>query len=179
MTNFIPRLRGFLLGLFCPLFFQKIGRDTRFFGRIRLPFPFRRISIGMNCMIGDSVFFQTGKNSFISIGDGSSINTGCHLVASEAIMIGDNVAIAEYVSIRDQEHRLHAGGGVSGAGYKVAPVTIESNVWIGRGVYIGPGSVIRSGSIVGANSVVKGEFPPGVLIAGAPAIVKKVLLEHT
>ncbi len=129
-------------------------------------------------MIGDSVFFQTGKHSFISIGDNSSVNTGCHIVASEAIAIGDNVAIAEYVSIRDQEHKLHANSGVSSAGYKVAPVTIESNVWIGRGSYIGPGTVIRSGSIVGANSVVKGEFPPNVLIAGAPAKVKKVLLEQ-
>ena len=60
-------------------------------------------------------------------------------------------------------------------GFETAPVIIEDNVWIGRGVYVGPGSHIRAGSIVGANSVVGGEFPPGVLIAGAPAEVKRSL----
>lgn len=175
MVDFFPYLKGAMVKLFCPVFFRGIGIGTRFYGRVRLPFPCRRIDIGSKCVIGDSVFFQTGRDSFISVGDNSSINTGCHLVALEAITIGDNVAIAEYVSIRDQEHKFDPEKGVSGTGYNVAPVIIESNVWIGRGSYIGPGTTIRSGSIVGANSVVKGDFPPNVLIAGVPARVKKNL----
>jgi len=164
-----------IVRLLCPIFFRNIGPGVKFYGRIRFPFAFRNVDIGANCVIGDSVFFQTGKNSFIRVGGGSSINTGCHLVASESISIGCNVAIAEYVSIRDQEHRFDMENGVAGTGYNVAPIVIESNTWIGRGAYIGPGSVIRSGSIVGANSVVKGQFPPNTLIAGAPAKIKKYL----
>ncbi|TIN26417.1 acyltransferase [Mesorhizobium sp.] len=159
------------------MFYERIGKGTLFTGRVRLPLPLRKIRIGENCMIGHDVFFQTGRNSSITIGDNSNLNTGCHLVASESITIGDNVAIGEYVSIRDQEHRFSPATGVRGQGFKIDPVSIGSNVWIGRGVYIGPGTTIESGSIVGANSVVRGKFPPNVLIAGAPAKVKKMLVD--
>jgi acetyltransferase-like isoleucine patch superfamily enzyme len=169
-------LKGALVRLACPLFFRSIGRGTRFTGRVRLPLPLRGVVIGERCMIGHDVYFQTGRTSEIAVGDDSSLNTGCHLVASERISIGRNVAIGEYVSIRDQEHRFAPDSGVRGKGFKVSPVRIEDNVWIGRGVYIGPGTHIRAGSIVGANSVVSGDFPPNVLIAGAPATIRRSIL---
>ena len=127
-------------------------------------------------MIGHDVQFQTGRTSKIAIGDNVSLNTGCHLVASESILIGDNVAIGEYVSIRDQEHKHTPGTGVRGQGFVIKPIIIEENCWIGRGVYIGPGTIIRRGSIVGANSVVRGEFPEASLIAGTPARERRSLL---
>lgn len=127
-------------------------------------------------MIGHDVYFQTGRASTIMIGDRASLNTGCHLVASVSITIGDNVAVGEYVSIRDQEHRFTPETGVRGQGFHVAPVTIGDNTWIGRGVYIGPGTQIGNGSIVAANSVVRGAFPPNVLIAGAPATIRRRIL---
>jgi acetyltransferase-like isoleucine patch superfamily enzyme len=175
MIDPITHLKGFLLRWTCPLFFKRIGRRCTFDGRIRLPLPRRNIIIGDDCMIGEAVYFRTSWTSEIVVGNNSSINTGCHLVANERITIGDNVAIAEYVSIRDQEHRFSTETGVRGQGYNVAPVTIGDNVWIGRGVYIGPGTTISRGSIVGANSVVRGSFPPNVLIVGAPAVIKKIL----
>ncbi|WP_352979473.1 acyltransferase [Mesorhizobium sp. M1378] len=126
-------------------------------------------------MIGHGLFLQVGRASEVVIGDDTSINTGCHIVASETIKIGNNVAIGEYVSIRDQEHRFTPKTGVRGQGFNVGPIIIGDNVWIGRGVYIGPGSKIGSGTIIGANSVVRGNFPPGVLIAGAPAKVRRII----
>ena len=170
------RLKGALLGLLSPVFFRSIGRSTQFTGRVRLPLPFRKIDIGARCMIGHDVYFQAGRTSVIVVGDDASLNTGCHLIAAERITIGRNVAIGEYVSIRDQEHRFAPGSGVRGNGFRISPVTIEDNVWIGRGAYIGPGTHLRSGSIVGANSVVSGEFPPNVLIAGAPATIRRSIL---
>lgn len=170
-----PRLRGLLYRLSCPLYFRHVGEGAVFYGRVRFSRPFSRIHIGPDCMVGHAVFMQTGQKSEIRIGAHASINSYCHLVAGASITIGDNVAIAEFVSIRDQEHRFHPDHGVRGQGFDMAPIVIEDNVWIGRGVYIGPGSRVRRGSIVGANSVVRGEFPPNVLIAGTPAVVKKVL----
>jgi acetyltransferase-like isoleucine patch superfamily enzyme len=175
MIDPISKLKGFVLRWTCPLFYKRIGKRCSFHGRIRLPSPLRNVTIGDDCMIGDAVFFHTGRRSEIVIGSNCSVNSGCHLVASERIIIGDNVAIAEYVSIRDNEHRFAPKTGVRGQGYNVAPIIIGSNVWIGRGVYVGPGTVIENGSIIGANSVVRGIFPPGVLIAGSPALVKKTL----
>lgn len=176
MSPVLWRLKGALIRLLSPLFFQSIGRGTSFTGRVRLPLPFCGIRIGARCMIGHDVYFQTARASEIVVGDDTSLNTGCHLIASEGISIGRNVAIGEYVSIRDQEHRFAPRSGVRGHGFRVSPVTIEDNVWIGRGAYIGPGTHIRSGSVVGANSVVTGNFPPNVLIAGAPATIRRSIL---
>ena len=126
-------------------------------------------------MVGHDVYFQAGRNATILVGDDVSINTGCHIIASERISIGHNVAIGEYVSIRDQEHKHDPATGVRGQGFDHAPVDIESNCWIGRGVYIGPGTKIGKGTIVAANSVLRGEYPPSSLVAGTPAVVKKSL----
>ncbi|RWC35144.1 MAG: acyltransferase [Mesorhizobium sp.] len=176
MNDLFAHLKGFLIRWTCPLHFKRVGPGTTFHGRVRFPLPFRNIIIGRECMIGDSAFFYTGRRSNIFIGNHCSVNSGCHIVASECITIGDNVAIAEYVSIRDQEHRFSTISGVRGQGFNVASVLIHSNVWIGRGVYIGPGVTIESGTIVAANSVVRrGHYPPNVLLAGAPAVVKKYL----
>lgn len=170
------KFRGSLVRLTSPLFFKRVGAGTQFTGRIRWPMPLRNVVIGKNGMIGHDVHFQTGRASHITIGDEVSLNSGCHVIASESIVIGDNVAVGEYVSIRDSEHRHTPETGVRDQGYTVKPIIIEDNCWIGRGVYIGPGSRIRKGSIIAANSIVRGEFPEGSLIAGAPAVVKRTLL---
>ncbi|MEM9153696.1 MAG: acyltransferase [Cyanobacteria bacterium P01_F01_bin.33] len=127
-------------------------------------------------MIGHDVFFQTGRHSKIKVGSHVSLNTGCHVIASQEIEIGDNVAIGEYVSIRDQEHNFTPASGVRGQGFRTARIEIGDNVWIGRGVYIGPGTSIGEGSIIAANSVVSGVFPPNALVAGAPATIRRRIL---
>lgn len=170
------KFKGSLVRLTSPLFFKRVGAGTQFTGRIRWPMPLRNVVIGKNGMIGHDVHFQTGRASHITIGDEVSLNSGCHVIASESILIGNNVAVGEYVSIRDSEHRHTPKTGVRGQGYTVKAIIIEDNCWIGRGVYIGPGSHIRKGSIIAANSIVRGEFPEGSLIAGAPAVVKRTLL---
>ncbi|MEL6687512.1 MAG: acyltransferase [Pseudomonadota bacterium] len=138
--------------------------------------PFRNIKIGRNGMIGHDVFFQTGRESHIQIGDNVSLNTGTHVVAGEHVIIGDNVAVGEYVSIRDQDHNFKPETGVRDQGFHVAGITIGANCWIGRGVHISPGVTLGDGCIVAANAVVRDSFPPHTLIAGAPAVAKRKIL---
>ncbi len=167
------RLAWYNLTLFG--FYRPAPWSTTIYGRLLSLHVPCRVKIGRRCHLGDSTYFATSLTSRIEMGDDVTINLGCVLVAVEHIAIGDRVAIAEYVSIRDQEHRFAAGFGVRGQGFTTAPVEIGDNVWIGRGAYIGPGSQIGENSIVGAGSVVRGVFPPGVLIAGAPATIRKHL----
>jgi acetyltransferase-like isoleucine patch superfamily enzyme len=135
--------------------------------------------MGPRCSFGHDVYLSTARTAEIALGKEVTFNTGCLIVASERIEIGDRVAIGEYVSIRDQVHRFTPGHGVKGQGFIVKPIRIGENTWIGRGVFIGPGTRIGADCIVGANSVVHGEFPSGVLIAGSPARVKKAIAPNS
>lgn len=155
--------------------YQLAPFDTIIYGRLKFAHLPCRVALGRRCCLGDGVYFSTGRNALIEIGDDVSINAGCLLVASERIVIGRSTAIGEYVSIRDQAHNFAPGHGVRGQGFRVTPVKIGRNVWVGRGVFIGPGTEIGDNSIIGANSVVHGIFPPNVLVAGAPARVRKTL----
>lgn len=175
MTPRFWKLKGTLLRWTCPLFFKRIGKGTMFSGWVRFPLPMRNITVGANCIIGAGVFFQTGRDSAIEVGDNVTLNTGTHVVASDRIRIGAGTAVGEYVSIRDQDHHFSPETGVRGQGFRIAPIDIGANCWIGRGVYIAPGTTLGAGSIVAANSVVKGSFPERVLIAGTPATIKRYI----
>lgn len=164
------------LTTFC--FWRPLPLSTTIYGKLRILHRPCRFSIGPRGRLGDGLYLATSRTSTITAGADVTINLGCVMVAMDRITIGDQVAIAEYVTIRDQEHRFAKGNGVRNQGYNVAPVEIGDNVWIGRGVYIGPGSKIGANSIVGANSLVRGAFPEGVLIAGTPAVVKKHLFSE-
>ncbi|RFB04499.1 acyltransferase [Parvularcula marina] len=169
-------LRLVWYNLTCFVFFRPLPFSTTIYGRIRLLHRPCRLKIGRNCRIGDDTYFATSLTSTIEWGDDVTVNMGCVFVAIDSIRIGKNTAIAEYVSFRDQAHEMAEGRGVRGQGYKSGPIEVGENVWIGRGAYIGAGTQIGNDCVVGANSVVHGTFPPGVLIAGAPARVRKVLI---
>lgn len=162
----------------CFVFYRALPLSTTIYGRIRLLHRPCRLKVGRRCRIGDDVYFATTLTSTIEWGDNVTVNMGCVFVAIDRIEIGDNTAIAEYVSFRDQAHLTVEGHGVREQGYKVAPIKVGRNVWIGRGVYIGAGAVIGDDCIVGANSVVHGKFPAGSLIAGAPATVRRNLYQQ-
>lgn len=156
---------------------RPVPASTKLYGRLRVAHVPCNLTIGSGSGLGHDIVLSTGRDARITLGREVSINDGCLLIASVAIEIGNRVAIGEYVSIRDQQHRFEPGHGVRNQGFEVAPVKIGDNSWIGRGTFIGPGTRIGRDSIVAANSVVHGIFPDGVLIAGAPAVVKKTLTE--
>lgn len=172
-------LRLVRLNLTTFAFHKLLPSSTIVYGAVRVLHRPCRFEIGPGCRLGDGLYLATSLTSTIRLGRDVTVQLGCTMVATNTITIGDHVAIAEYVTIRDQEHIFRPGYGVRGQGYNSAPITIGENCWIGRGAYIGPGTTIGKDSIVGANSVVRGTFPEGVLIAGAPAVIKKTLATTT
>ncbi len=52
-------------------------------------------------------------------------------------------------------------------------ITIGSGVWVCADAFIGPCVTIGDNSIVAARAVVVKDVPPGVIVAGNPAVVKK------
>jgi acetyltransferase-like isoleucine patch superfamily enzyme len=123
-------------------------------------------------MIGHDVFFSARQGCEIRIGNGCTLNSGCHVVAICGIEIGDHTLIGEYCSIRDQNHDFsEANIPISHQGFDGVPIFIGRDVWIGRGVFIGPGVRIGEGAVIGANSVVTRDIPAFSVAVGAPARV--------
>lgn len=164
---------GYLL-LFVQKFSSwKIGGGVLVFGRINFPNFMGDLVIGKNFMWGHDILLNITPEGSIVIGNNCSINRGSILHSGLKIEIGDNTAIAEYVSIRDEEHNFSVDTGVRGQGMWAKKIEIGSNCWIGRGVYISPGVTLEAGTIVAANSVVMPGVYSSGLLAGAPAIQKK------
>lgn len=103
------------------------------------------------------------------IGSDSYIGAGAVIAASELITIGRDALIAEYVTIRDQDHEFESHGPTRLAGMRTAPIHIGDNVWIGAKATITRGVTIGDNAVVGANSVVTGDVPADAVYAGAPA----------
>lgn len=138
------------------------------------------------------VFFAKGIVK--SVGEGCNIESGAEL--QEDCVLGDHTGIGPnslvqqgtifkgfcmmgpdvhiYTTGHKYNKDLHRFDGMT----EVKPVTIGKNVWIGYGVIILPGVTIGDNTIIGAGSVVSKNIPSGVMAAGNPCVVKKVIDEE-
>ena len=105
----------------------------------------------------------------LSIGAGCHISKGCTIVAREMIRIGPRCQIAEFVTIRDQDHRILPETAIADSGYDTAPITIEADVWVGAGVVITKGVTIGDRAVIGAGAVVTRDVAAGARVGGVPA----------
>ena len=147
------------------------------------------VSIPWSATLGRGVFLQATDGGSIVIGARTYISPGCHLTAQgggvvigadcfigigcvitckSGIDIGDDALIAEYVTIRDQDHAFPAGARIREAGFDTSPVTIGSDVWLAAKSSVLKGSRIGVGCVVGAHTVVKGVVPGNSVVAGIP-----------
>lgn len=97
------------------------------------------------------------------------------IVARDSISIGDHALIAEYVTIRDQDHSY--GGDVPTAqnGFETAPIQIGKNVWIGAKATITRGVTIGDNAVIAAGAVVVDDVPANTIAGGIPAKVLKTI----
>lgn len=109
------------------------------------------------CVIGDHVGF--GVNSFVDAGT----------IFKGECMMGPEVHI--YTTNHRYVEEKHYFEGIT----ETRPVTIGKNVWLGYGVIILPGVTIGDNVIIGAGSVVTKDIPSGVMAAGNPCVVKKII----
>lgn len=121
---------------------------------------------GMTLYTGCRVIVDSGAR--LTLGSGYA-NTGLRISCFRDVTIGEEVAIAEDVLIRDSDSHEVAGS----ARESTAPVHIGDHVWIGARATILKGVTIGDGAIVAACSVVTRDVPARALVAGVPATVKR------
>jgi acetyltransferase-like isoleucine patch superfamily enzyme len=134
--------------------------------------------------IGPSVLIEPGcwfalypETAQLEIGEGTFVNLGCMLAATERITVGKHCMFANYCFVADADHRFDdpdlpvTWQGMASRG----PVTIGDNCWFGTNCVVTGGVTIGERTVVGANSVVTHDLPSGVIAVGAPAkVIKKI-----
>ncbi|MDD6808354.1 MAG: sugar O-acetyltransferase [Oscillospiraceae bacterium] len=155
----------------------------RFYNRM-LPFDMVRAIIVYRLLgikAGLGTFFEPpfrcdyGKN--IKVGKMTYINTGCTILDTNTVSIGNNVLIAPNVSIFTAGHPIDPE--IRKTSYEYAlPITIEDNVWIGGNSIILPGVTIGKNSVIGAGSVVTKDIPENVIAVGNPCKVIRAITDE-
>ena len=128
------------------------------------------------CELDESVtvwppfYTDCGKNTHV--GRRVFINCGCQFQDQGGIWIGDDVLIGPQTVIATLNHEQDPEDRAS---MWAKPVRIGNKVWIGAHVTILPGVTIGEGAIVAAGAVVTKDVPSGVVVAGVPAKVIKMI----
>jgi acetyltransferase-like isoleucine patch superfamily enzyme len=133
------------------------------------------IDIGEHVVIDSFVKLKpAGGCGEVTIGAGSTINSGCVLYTGNGIRIGRNVLIAANCTLAPTNHAFaDRGRPIREQGFQPSRggITIGDDVWIGANCVLVDGATIRQGCVIGAHSLVRGELPPFCLAHGTPARV--------
>lgn len=118
---------------------------------------------------GDALFAPC-----IRIGDRTTFQQNCHLIAADVLDIGNDCTFSLDVMVTDNDHRFDLEGvNVLAQPLVVKRTRIGHNCFIGAGAKIQAGTELGNQCIVGANAVVRGTFPDHCVIAGVPARIIK------
>ena len=126
------------------------------------------IKIGHGSFILDHAVVEAKGGSLI-LGPGSLVGRGSVIVATQEIVIGDGTLIAEYVTIRDQDHAHSGEAPLDNQGLAKAPIRIGHDVWLGAKVSVTKGVTIAPRCVIGANAVVTCSLTERGVYGGVPA----------
>lgn len=121
---------------------------------------------GTDCLIEAPFHCSYGRN--VHLGAEVFINSGCVILDSAPVRIGDNTMIGPGAQILCADH--HRDPVKRRAGIEIArPVTIGADVWIGAGAIIMPGATVGNRVIIGAGAVVTKDVADDATLVGVPA----------
>jgi acetyltransferase-like isoleucine patch superfamily enzyme len=133
--------------------------------------------ISKDANIYPNVIFEISEDANLQIGNYFTISYNSLIACRQEIIIGNNVMIGEFTSIRDSTHNYKDKSCIPFCHRQdiTAPIKIGNNVWIGRGCIVLPGSIIADNVVIGANSLVKGTLLSNSVYFGSPAkYVRKI-----
>ena len=144
----------------------RLGKDVRLSKFINL----------CGCAIGDNTkigtFVEVQKNAVI----GRNCKISSHTFICEGVTIEDDVFVGHGVTfVNDTYPRATATDGKlqTEADWTVEPTLVKKGASIGSGATILANVTIGEKAIVGAGSVVTRDVPPGAIVAGNPARIKR------
>ena len=132
-----------------------------------------RLILGGEFRIYTGHSISVNPDATLILGNNSYCDNGLTLACFDRIEIGNDVFIAENVTIRDSDNHSLNGDNPS------KPIKIGNNVWIGVNVTILKGVTIGDGAVVAAGSLVTSDVPSKTLVSGVPTAVVKENVQWT
>ena len=130
--------------------------------------------VGAEAWIEPPFFCDYGSNT--SLGDRFYANTGCIVLDSAPVTIGDRVLFGPAVQLLAVTHPVEPELRAQGLEY-AEPIAIGDDVWLGGGAIVLPGVTIGERAVVGAGAVVTRDVPADTVVAGNPARIIRTLQE--
>ncbi len=158
----------------------KFGKGVRLAGQIHIG---TNVNIrdysnirGYNISIEDNVFIHENvlirSNEYIKIGDGTTINKNCCILAK--VKIGKYCSIAPNAVIVGSSHNFNNQNKcIKEQGVEIKGIIIEDDVWIAANATILDGVTIGRGAIIAAGAVVNKDVLPMTIVGGVPASLIK------
>lgn len=149
------KIKGFFYKLYLVSCGCKVGKGLkckRF--PIMRTVPNRNIIIGDNVNFGYRLTFDIKHSGRLVIGNSVNLTQDILISSVDKVEIGHDTLIAEYVSIRDGDHKFGIEKKINHQDLSKSSIKIESDVWIGAGSRILKGSELKKGCIIAANSIV-------------------------
>ena len=107
-----------------------------------------KLQIGKMLKMRDGSKIRVRKGASCVIGNSVSLGSNTMIVCRNRVIIGDDVMFGPNVQLYDHDHDFRTDGGVKAGKYKVAPISIGNNVWIGSNVVILRGTTIGDGAVI-------------------------------
>lgn len=154
------------------------GKHTLICKRTRIDIlPFNKFYIGDESTIEDFATINNGVGD-IYIGDRTRIGLGCTLIGP--VRIGNDVRLAQNVVMSGLNHKYEDMSlPISQQGVTTTNIVVEDEVWVGANCVVLPGVTIKKHAVVAAGSVVRRNVPAYSVVAGNPAVVKKMYNKET
>ena len=132
-----------------------------------------RLELGEHTLLEPDVWLTAPGDARIRIGEGTFLNVGVMIAATELVEIGSHCMFANNCFVTDGNHRFDdPERPVAWQGFTSKGATrIGDNVWCGANVVVTSGVTIGERCVIGANSVVTEDLPAFSIAAGAPAKV--------
>ncbi|GKX63861.1 hypothetical protein SOASR032_24300 [Pragia fontium] len=132
-------------------------------------------TIGQGTMIRPSSLYRGTQGEGFSMGNGSAIGVYSYIGCAGNIIIGNNVLAGPRLTLIAENHLFDSANiDIKDQGVSQQGIIIEDNVWIGANVTILDGVTVSRGAIIAAGAVVIRSVPPYAVVAGVPAVIKRV-----
>lgn len=165
-------------------FYGGFGRNSKVIQPLRIKGK-RRIFIGDEVTILNNVRMETIRtwgehllNGRLHIGNNTTFEQCCHIIAANEVKIGDNCVFSAFVYISDCSHGYNPDESIMNSDLQIKKVSIGNHCFVGIGSCIMPGVTLGDNVVIGANSVVVNNIPSNFMAVGSPAkVIKKYSFE--